>query len=442
MGQAYIDYIARSSPSPFSPERLPQPGSSCFHLNYEGPGGEGWNLEEVVRHAARKSDCLVIYWQHIPRSGDDMEVCVAKSQEVFGLVEKYGFGQVFVRIDNKMPGWYIGNIANGTYADAYLSLWYYGARGIPPGISGNHEMGYVPTEGDIIAGQLYLPALQDCWKRATINGTRLTDLMAQRLWYIQFYNEVDFAHEWDSPPSGMFVTRDDGYQIYAGDYYLLGHWACSLTNGFSWFLLPANVVQKTTLGGKTFFSYDVTHLRIPILIPPVGTGNPAHLRDYLFGCLDSFHKIPIPDFPVAGGYYSPMYGPGVLGYSAHIYVPCSTFGYDNVQKVVEDLNLLKRLFAEYSSNNRFETTVRIYVTEFGCAQVGMTAGRAQQKRLYQQAITHILDTPLAWWVFAGRQCYSPYQTTTGRNLPSDWDVMAIVDYQGRVCDVFEPEQGE
>lgn len=431
---SYADYYAQFLPSPYSPERLPQPGSACFHLNYEGPGDD-WDLEKVVQQLARKADCVVVLWTNL---GD--ENCVALSQHLFGLLEKYGIGEIVVRVYNKMPGDYIQHHIIEGHQPA-LRHWYMGGIGIPPGISGDHRRGYVPTEGDIIANQLYLPSLQECWRQAQISignsSVSVAEWMALRLVYVQLYNEVDFEHEWDYSPEGFFVPIGDGrYKMFNQSYYLLGHWACTLSNGFSWLLYPVEVVQIMTIGGETVFSYDVSKPRIPIIIPPVATGNIDHIRDYLFGCLDGLHKIPINDYPVMGGYYSPFYG-GTFAYAAHIYVPCTQSPYSAVHKVTDDLGVLSDILREYQNGVRFETPVRVIVTEFGCAQYGYTPNRVQQKALFEAATSYNLGTPLAWWVFAGRRCHSPYEPASGQNLPEDWEKLAIVDYKGNICDVEE-----
>lgn len=430
------EYYAQYLPSPYSPERLPQPGSACYHLNYEGPGGEGWDMERVIQQLARRADCVVIYWQHI----HDHDVCVAKSQEVFGLLEKYGIGQIIVRVANLVPGDYIGRIIDGQINDAHIVQWYHGARGIPPGLQGNPREGYVPIEGDMDVGRLYLFSLQSCWNTARVGDMSVAEWMARRLVFVQLYNEVDFEHEWSSPPPNLFTPIGDGkYKIFTGSYYLLGHWVCSLSNGFSWLLLPSRVVSVVEIDGEVFFSYDTNHPRVPVLIPPVGTGNRDDIEDYLNGCLDSFHKLPIPDYPVIGGYYSPFYG-GVFGYSAHIYAPCSHSPYSSVDKVVQDIRVIDDIIARYQSGQKFETPVRVFVTEFGCAQVGYSPTRLQQKQLFDAATEHILGTPLAWWIFAGRSCHSPYEPATGSNEPHDWDKMAIVDYRGYACDYVSAGQ--
>ncbi len=424
--RGYIDFIAQSRPAPFSPERMPQPGSSCFHLNYEGPGGEDWDLEKVIRLASQKTDCLVVYWQYT-----DSAECVRQSENFFGLLLSYGFSQVFIRVANKMPGWYIDALLDGRYNDGYG--WVRGKYGVPPGISGSHEMGYVPTEGDTIAGQLYLPGLLSCWQKAEVGGKPVAELFAERLWYIQFYNEVDFRHEWDPPFPNSF--SDGEYPIFTGDYYLLGHWACSLTNGFSWLLYSPKVVQVNWIDGQKSYAYDVTHRRVPILIPPVGTGDSGLIRSYLHGCLDSFYKIPIHDFPVIGGYYSPFYGPGIVAYSMHAYAPCGAYGMDAAQKIFDDLETVRNILRNYSDKNRFESPVRVIITEFGCAQAGSSATRQQQYRLYNTVTSRVIGTPVAWWVFAGKTCSPPNAGTTGNNQPADWAKMAIVNYKGDLCDL-------
>ncbi len=49
--ESYTRLYAQSQPPPYSPDRLSRPGISCFHLNYEGPGGDNWDLDAVLRQA-------------------------------------------------------------------------------------------------------------------------------------------------------------------------------------------------------------------------------------------------------------------------------------------------------------------------------------------------------------------------------------------------------
>ena len=442
-----LKYRAQTSPErTFSPSRLP-PGTACFHLNYEGPGTEPeWQLEQIIREISRRSDCIVVYWQHL---GGDLETCKAVSSHFFQLLIDYGFSQIYVRIAAKMPGSYLNQFCYGPGARSFPGSWCYGGTGLPAGVAGDPVSGFVPQEGDIIAGRLYFPSLQECWRNSYVRWKRRTlsvaDFFAESLVYVQVYNEVDFEHEWDEPliVNGEKQFKDlngDGYAEFTGDYYLLGHLACSLTSGFSWFLKPPErVVTVIPCGEYPCYDFNSTHPRVPILIPPVGTGNTESIRQYLYGCLDSFHKIPIPDYPVMGGYYSPFYGPGVVAYSAHLYAPCAGAGYDGAQKVVDDIARIYEIIAEWNASNKFPTPVRVVVTEFGCAQVGAPAGRVQQKNLYDRVIGNVIGTPVAWWIGAGRSCHPPTDSTTGRNQPDDWDVMAIVDYQGHICDLSQTE---
>lgn len=435
--QAYLDYVTQLNPSPFSPERFPQPGVSCFHLNYEGPGNT-WALEKILMQAARKTDCLVVYWQHTDN-------CLSISQQFFGLLLKYGFSQVFIRIDNKMPGWYIKKLLESEITDPGLQNWLHGGSGVPPGISGDMsqpELGFFPTKGDLVAGQLYLPQLQSCWKDSS-GGRSIAEILSANQWAIQLYNEIDFAHEWDTPPPNLFADRNgDGYEEYIGNYYLLGFWACSLTNGFSWLLLNSHVVRKfSCFGGKTCYSYEFAHPRIPIIIPPIASANEDDIRNYITGCLDSFHKIPIHDYPVQGGFFSPMFGPGMVFYSLHAYAVCGGgWGYAAVDKILGDLDVARNAISGWNSANKFETPVPVIITEFGCAQVGTVASRIDQKRFYDALSQRVINTPLAWWVFAGRQCHPPTSVTSGKNEPKDWDVMALVDYKGNSCDIWYPDR--
>ncbi len=319
-----------------------------------------------------------------------------------------------------------------------------GEVGIPPGLTGNPEVGYHPPEGDLVSSRIHYPALQACWQNAHVGNLSVADFIAQRGYYIQVYNEVDFAHEWDEEPvdpntqTSLFTdTNGDGYKEFQGDYYLLGHWSCSLgVYGFPYLLRPTgSLVRKEVIDGVTYYFYDFHKLRIPAVIPPIGTGDEGKIRDYINGCLDSLHKLPIPDYPVMGGYYSPVYGPPALVYSLHAYAPCNSWGFDAAGKIIQDVEVVRRALDDWNSSNKFDSPIPIAITEFGCAQVGATPTRVQQMNFYNTLSSRLQVSALAWWVYAGRQCHRPDDPALGRNEPDDWDRMAVVDYRGRVCDV-------
>ncbi|WP_347244657.1 hypothetical protein [Thermogutta sp.] len=444
--QTYRNYRAQTIRTT-GVDRISGSASGCYHLNYIGPGGEGWDLDEVVRGIARHTDCLVVYWQHLGG-----ESCKSISQQFFSAVIKYGITQLFVRVAIKVPGWYLNSQCyNPQTHNPFLGPWCWGNYGIPPGLALSSDWRYVPAEGDTLAGQLYLPELQDCWRNAHVyyqgSNISVAEFMARYPVYVQLYNEVDFEHEWEQPlvigDEPQFRDRDgDGYKEFTGDYYLLGHLVCSLTNSFSWltYTPPGNYVTMYPCARGVCFGYNTDQPRIPILIPPVGTGNREQIRQYLSGCLDSFFKLPVPETVLRGANYGVTFGPGTIAYSAHLYAPCGERVYEGVNKITDDLQFLQDVLQQWE-NGRFPMRVRVIATETGCAQVGAYPNRMEQTRLFEILTQRVLGTPVAWWVAVGQRCHDPFERVSGRNQPEDWDKMAIMDTLGRMCDAGTLDEG-
>lgn len=410
-------YIHEAKLQPSAPAFQLASISRCIHLNYEQLDLN--KLPKILRALLPYTGgCAVVYWQN--HSTD------AIREALYTLLSS-GYSQIVWRLDLKMPSRMIEKCKYEDLGDltGQARDWVNMKSGLPPAMGSSKMLSYQERKSDAwrstIAGFLYdVP-----WAYEPLSQAFTEYNIA-----IQVFNEPNLQVEWqdESPPPE--------YQ----SPYWLGHVTCSLS------LLFAASIQRNqcsvlfnagqdcgkTMNTEDYFQFVPEALRVPIVIPDLA--QPADRGAYIRGCFDALSKVHaslVQGAPPTADRYILLRGANLV-YGAHIYVDCSRPLEEQLREVKRQVDEIQGLISQ-AHFVALPQPVPLFVTEFGCAQLGTTATRQQQATLYNAVQKLYPTTPFAWWVGTGRRCYPADSPTTGRNTPEDWDRMALVNEDGLPC---------